>query len=178
MMDCRGGLRKSHDDNFFLAGASNALESAAMQRWIYIGLVACFLLAGAMVFIFMKMRAERPDSRWVPIPIRAELTAEQKSTIVSAIEKFVKDDKTMQEVVADAKLQTQLGVATEDEAKRWLAERAFVRLGKHQDATSMKELDTIDIGVNGKRKEIDALNISATKLGDKVRKMLDAANKK
>jgi hypothetical protein len=148
-----------------------------MQRWIYTGFVACLLLGGVMVFFFMKMRADRPDSRWVPIAIRSGITDGQKKEVISAIEKFVKDDKTIQAVVAEAKLQSQLGVATEDEAKRWLAQGAFVRLGKQQDPTTMQEMETVDIGVSGKRKELDALNSSATKLGDKVRKMLDEAVK-
>jgi hypothetical protein len=177
MMDCGGRLRKSHVDSFCLAHASHALESAVMQRWIYTGLVACLVVGGAMVFFFMKMRSNRPESRWVPIAIRSDITVEQKTEVVSAIEKYVKTDKTLQEVAAECDLKKQLGVATDDDAKRWLAERAFVRLGKLQNAQTSKELETVDIGVNGKRKEIDALNTSATKLGDKVRKMLDASVK-
>jgi hypothetical protein len=149
-----------------------------MQRWIYIGLAACLLIGSTMVFFFMKMRGNRPDSRWVPIAMRSGISAEQKSEIVSTIEKFVKDDKLIQEVSAEVNLQNQLGVATAEEAKIWLAKAAFVRIGKQQDPATMQDLETIDIGVSGKRKESDALGASATKLGEKVRKMLDEAVKK
>lgn len=143
-----------------------------MQRWIYLTIMVCLVIGGGMLFYLMKMRENRPDSRWIAMPVRTDLSAKQKTDVVENLTKYVQSDRTRSEVVEDLKLVKLFNVQSEEEAKNELLRRSFVRLSKGLNPMTNQEVETIDIGVNGLRKEVDALDKIAVHLGNKVEKMI------
>ncbi len=143
-----------------------------MQRWIYLTIMVCLVIGGGMLFYLMKMRENRPDSRWIAMPVRTDLSAKQKSDVVENLTKYVQSERTRSEVVEDLKLVKLFNVQSEEEAKNELLRRSFVRLSKGLSQMTNQEVETIDIGVNGLRKEVDALDKIAVHLGNKVEKMI------
>jgi hypothetical protein len=143
-----------------------------MQRWILLGLVAGFLLvvgAGAGLWVF---RQNRPDQQWVPMPLNPRSTPEEREELAKTVQLLLQEESILRKIVRSSSLQEKWDTSSEDAALEMLKTRMFVRLGEFRDPMSQELFTTLDIGVNGPRKEKMLIGELATKLATEAGKSL------
>ena len=77
-------------------------------------------------------------------------------------------------MVKELDLQAKLGTATEEEAAAQVKFMMFIRIGEFKNPSTMMLIPTVDVGVEGKRKQQHLLSDIAVKMGESCRKKVGA----
>ena len=75
-------------------------------------------------------------------------------------------------MVKELGLQAKMGAATEEEAVAQLKSMMFIRIGEFKNPSTMMLFPTVDVGVEGKRKQQQLLSEIAVKMGENCRKKM------
>ena len=149
-----------------------------MQRWILPSLIVCILMGVLSVGLYWMYRQNKPDSQWVPLPLRAEISSSEMADAQKDIDRTLRQPAVLSSVVQDLSLQQELGVLSEAEAVQALSAMMFVREGEFQDPMTMVTYKSMNIGCDGKRKQRVLLGKIAVRLGTEVRKSLGIVDQK
>jgi len=122
-----------------------------MQRWIVVGVVAVLLLAGGGGFAYWSYRQNTPSPVWVSIPMKHELTLEQRENIAKELEEKIETPEALSKVTQDLNLTAKWQLANAEAANAELKKRIFVHTG--QMSTPSGQFSSLDVGVEGPRKE-------------------------
>jgi hypothetical protein len=122
-----------------------------MQRWIAIGVLAMMLVVGGGAFAWWNQKQNAPAPMWVPLPIRAEIPADERDEMISELNTKLHNPELLRQVVQDEGLIELWNLSSEREAVQQLSGRVFVRMGDM--ATPMGNMPAVHIGVTGKVKE-------------------------
>ncbi|WP_200272686.1 hypothetical protein [Luteolibacter pohnpeiensis] len=141
-----------------------------MQRWIVLGLVAVLLLGAGGAAGLWTYKQNRPDRKWVRLPINPKLPPDQKEEAASQLKEKLLDDKIMTKVADDIHLAEGMKLGSTQEAVALLKQRLFVEVGSVTLPSG--ETPCLNIGVSGKRKEMDSLGKAPTRILDDVFKIL------
>ncbi len=123
-------------------------------------------------------RQNKPDSQWVPLPLRAEISSSELADFQKNIDESLHQPEVLSAVVKELALQQELGASSEAEAIKTLSTMMFVRTGEFQDPTTMVTYKSMNIGCEGKRKQRALLGKIAVRLGVETRKALGIEDKK
>ncbi len=167
-----GAARKIHKERLCLAGRVDAILSGSMQRWILLGLVAAVILAIAGGGGIWWMRQNRPDQQWVPMPVNAAATSEERKETIEDLERILKQESVLLKIVKELSLQSRWDCKSEQEAVDRLKSSMFVREGEFRNPMTQETFVSIDIGVKGKQKERDLLGEIAMRLAKETRSAL------
>lgn len=143
-----------------------------MQRWILLGLVAAVILAIAGGGGIWWMRQNRPDQQWVPMPVNAAATSEERKETIEDLERILKQESVLLKIVKELSLQSRWDCKSEQEAVDRLKSSMFVREGEFRNPMTQETFVSIDIGVKGKQKERDLLGEIAMRLAKETRSAL------
>lgn len=143
-----------------------------MQRSIFLGLVAAGLIMVAAVGGYWWMKQNRPDQQWVPMPLNPSSNVEERTRLQEGVLAYLKSEESLRRVVKDLSLQQRWNVPTEKDAINQLKSVMFVRAGEFRNPMTQETLTTLDIGVNGKRKERALMGEIAVCLSKETRKYL------
>lgn len=142
-----------------------------MQRWIYVVIaILCVAVLGGG-FGYWHMRKNRPDSRWVPIPLNTKISSETKAQLISELESQLKSPNVLRTLNKDLRLQQQWKLGSEDAVFTELNRRIFVREGTYSNPVTGLSYQTIDIGANGVSKETELLESIALSLHNQARSL-------
>lgn len=142
-----------------------------MQRWIYVVIaILCVALLGGG-YGYWNYRKNRPDSRWVPIPLNDKLTGETKKKLIAELETELKSAKVLRMLNKDLNLQKKWHLSSEDEVVAELNRRIFVREGTFSNPVTGLSYQTLDIGANGLCKETELLESVALSLHNYARSL-------
>lgn len=158
-----------------MAVGVDAIISGSMQRWILLGLVAVIILFSAAAGGVWYMRQNRPDAQWIPMPINATATVEQREQSMEAIRQVVTQERLLLTLVKEHNLQAHWKTGTEYEAVTQLKSVIFVREGETRHPMTQEVFSTIDVGMKGKRKEKDILGKIAMRLAAEIRSQLGSS---
>jgi hypothetical protein len=122
-----------------------------MQRWIVVGVVAVCLLVGGGGFAYWNYRQNTPSPIWVSIPMKHELTLEQREKIARELEEKIETTETLGTITQDLNLTGKWNLANSVAANAELKKRIFVHTG--QMSTPAGQFSSLDVGVEGPRKE-------------------------
>ena len=128
--------------------------------------------------LYWMYRQNKPDSQWVPLPLKTEISSAELSSAQENINKAIRRPEVLSAVVQELSLQQEFGNATEADAVTALSSMMFVREGEFQDPTTMITYKSINIGCDGKRKQRVLLGKIAVRLGAEVRKALGIEEQK
>jgi hypothetical protein len=137
-----------------------------MQRSILSGVViAVFVLlfigSGAS---YWWMRQNRPDQRWVPLVLNSKSSAEDRNLLEQQLRAYLSHDELLKKIVAEMSLASRWDVGSEQACVQKLKSSLFVRLNEMQHPMTQEKILTVDIGVNGKRKERSLMSDIAVRL--------------
>jgi hypothetical protein len=117
-------------------------------------------------FYKLVYQPNRPAPVWVPLPVRVDLETAKRDEIIGRLKTKLSEDAVLIKVSKDLNLTQKLGLASDEQCARELADRLFVRSGEAD--TPMGKVPAIHIGVNGKRKEREVSGEIAMRLMDDV----------
>ena len=142
-----------------------------MQRWIFvvIAILGVALLGGG--YGYWHMRKNRPDSRWVPIPLNTKISGETKIRLISELETELKSPAVLRQLNKDLQLQQKWHLSNEDAVFSELNRRIFVREGSFSNPVTGLSYQTIDIGATGVSKETELLESVALSLHNHARSL-------
>lgn len=128
-----------------------------MRKWLIPGIVAFVLLLGGGAFGIHVLKQNRPAPFWVKIPVRLPADGAQLEKLEKDIRQRVQSDEILVPVVRELDLARRWSLPGEDAALAELRRRVFVRF---------QAAGVLEIGLNGKRKEMATTSEVAKKLGD------------
>ncbi len=143
----------------------NAAYLKDMQRWmLYAGLavIGLLLLAGGGYYGFHQYRMGKSAPRWVPLPLRYGVPMEEQKELARQLEEKLRNDEFLKTVVVDAKLKEGFEVESEEAALEELKRRMFVKVGTFQMPTGSGTVPSVNIGVEGTRREKEVLDAAST----------------
>lgn len=149
-----------------------------MQRSIFLGLVAAGLIMVSAVGGYWWVKQNRPDQQWVPMPLNPSSSVEDRTRLQEEVLVYLKKDDSLRSLVKALSLQQRWNLSTEQQAMDQLKSILFVRVGEFRNPMTQETLPTVDIGVNGKRKERALLGEIATEMGKETRKHLGIEEKR
>ncbi len=138
-----------------------------MQRWIILGFVAAVVSLCGAYFGLHAYKQSRPRPIWVPIPINASLTREQRNEAADKLKEFVMEEQRLASIVSDLKLAHAWSLPSDEAAVGELTKRIFVRTGSAQ--TPMGDVPAIHVGFNGTKKEIPMTEKIVMRIMDDVK---------
>jgi hypothetical protein len=142
-----------------------------MQRWIVFGVVVVALMLGGGGFAYKSYKQNRPHPVWVPLPINPELPGEKRTEIARELKTQLAKPEILIQVSKDLALPQALGLASDEQAAKEIAERLFVNVGEADSPTGTK-VPSINIGVRGKAREQEVSGKIAMRLMQDVWKIL------
>jgi hypothetical protein len=142
-----------------------------MQRWIVFGALAMLLVLGGGGFAYRTYKQNLPQPIWVPLPINPELPDEKRNAVATELKKSLLKPEVLIQESTDLGLPKSFGVSTDEAAANELAQRMFVRVGE-ADAPTGGKVPSINIGINGKRKDSEVSGKIAMRLMQDVWKIL------
>ena len=134
------------------------------------GVVAVILLGAGGAFALWNYKQNKPDKVWVPMRINPKLTTEQKEQAAEQIKAKLLEGDIMLKVAEDTALASELKLDSREAAATLLKERLFVEAGEANTPTGI--VPAINIGMNGKKKEMKALGKASTRLMEDVWKIM------
>jgi hypothetical protein len=138
-----------------------------MQRWIVIGGVLLCLLVGGVV-AGLVYRQNKPDVSYMPIPLKADITADQKKEAVDHALATVMTDKILTGVAHDCGAKDYWKLASDTEAVAELHKRALVEIGTDKNPSGIS-YTSLRIGFHGKKKEAAMLAKLTNRLGEEFK---------
>ena len=149
-----------------LARERDAIISQHMQRSILSGLVIAAIMiimvgAGAG---YWGMRQNRPDQRWVPLPLNPNSSAEDRNLLQQQLDAYLRHDELLQKVIQEMGLVSRWDADSDQACLQKLKSSLFVRQSETQHPMTQQKILTMDIGVNGKRKEVAVMADIAVRL--------------
>jgi len=129
-----------------------------MRKWLIPGIVAFVLLLGGAVFGIHVLKQNRPAPFWVKIPVRLPADGEQLEKFEKDLRQRVQSDDFLLPVVRELDLARRWNLPGDQAALAELRRRVFVRF---------QGADVLELGLNGKRKEMATTSEVAQKLGDR-----------
>ncbi len=143
-----------------------------MQRWILLGLVGAVIFLSAGAFGVWSMRQNRALEQWVPMPLNASASKEEREQALQEIQRLLTHDRVLQRVAKEMNLQERFGLKSSDEAVARLRSTMFVREGEFRHPMTQETFPSIDIGVSGKTKERVLLGEIAMRLSKETRTLM------
>ncbi|HEY8961105.1 MAG TPA: hypothetical protein VIM57_02805 [Luteolibacter sp.] len=120
--------------------------------------MAFVLLLGGAAFGIRTFKQNRPAPFWVKISVRLPPDGEQLEKLEKEIRQRAQSDEVIGPVVRELDLARRWNLPSEEMAAAELRRRMFVRF---------QGGDVLEIGLNGKRKEMTTTSEIAKKLGDR-----------
>jgi len=143
-----------------------------MQRWILLGLVGAVILLSAGAFGVWSMRQNRALEQWVPMPLNATSSKEEREQTLKEIQRLLTHDSVLQRVAKEMNLQERFGLKSSEEAVARLKSSMFVREGEFRHPMTQETFPSINIGVSGKTKERALLGEIAMRLTKETHTLL------
>ncbi len=130
--------------------------------YVGLGILGLMLLTGGGLYAYREHLRSKPHPIWVPIALRADISMEDQKHLATEIEKNLRRDEVLRQVVIDTELQTKYGVADQDAAVKELEQRLFVEIG----SVSRPEgnVPSLNVGVKGNGHEKQASGDAATRI--------------
>jgi len=141
-----------------------------MRRWIVIGAVCAFVFAIAAGIGLYIWRENRMTKVWVPLPLNAQVTEEQRQELTTDLAKKIRDPELMLKVAQETGLASKLDLPSDDAAAQEIDRHLFVELGEAD--TPIGRVPSINVGMNCKRKHFKLMGEVSTKIMEHVWKML------
>jgi len=141
-----------------------------MQRWIVVGVIVAALAVLGGGYGAWRYRQNKPDKMWVPLPINASLSEEQKVVEAAKLKEELKSSGSLLRVSKDLALAEKWKMGTDEAATAELERRLFIEPGEAQ--TAMGKAPSLNIGVSGTRKERNLLGDISLHLIKEVWKIL------
>lgn len=142
-----------------------------MQRWIVLGVVAVLMAVAGGGFALRVYKQNRSQPIWVPLPINPELPVEKRGELAAQIKKSLLKPDVLIQVSKDLSLAQVMGLPNDEAGANEIAQRLFVDVGESAAPTG-GTVPTINIGINGKRKETEVSGKIAMRLMQDVWKIL------
>jgi len=129
------------------------------------------VFVGSGYYALRIYKENRPQPMWVPMPLNPELPFAKRAEVANKIkEELLKPDLLLQ-VSKDLALPQKLGLKSHEQAASELAKIIFVDLGEADSAMGIK-VPAINVGVKGKRKNLEISGKIAMRLMEDVWKFL------
>lgn len=128
-----------------------------------------FLLVGGGGFAYWSHKQNLPAPIWIPIPMKHELSVEQREKIAEQLEEKLETPEILNKITQDLNLAAKWKLSYPD-ATAELKKRLFVRTGE-MDGPSGKA-PSMDVGVNGPRKDSAITHEIAKRVMDDVLDLL------
>jgi hypothetical protein len=141
-----------------------------MQRWIVAGVVVMVLLFGGGGFAYWSYKQNLPSPVWVPLPMNHEVPLEQREKIAKELKEKIEVPEILNKVSKDLDLAAKWKLANADAASAELKKRLFVRAGDMD--TPGGKIPSMNIGVDGPRKDSHVSQEIAMRIMEDVRKIL------
>jgi hypothetical protein len=122
-----------------------------MQRWIVLGVAAMVLLFGGGAFALRTYKQNRPNPVWVPLPLNPNVSVEKQDELARELKAKLSEREKLVKVSHDLSLPKEWALPTDEVCADVLARRIFVRSGEHE--TPMGKVPSVNVGIDGKRKE-------------------------
>ncbi len=130
------------------------------------------LLLGSGGFFARRIyQQNRPQPIWVPLALNPELAADKQHEIANELKQKLLDPKILLQVSKDLKLPAKFALGSDEAAAREISQRLFVDVGEADSPTGLK-VPSINVGINGKRKEAGLSGEIAIRLMQEVWKIL------
>ncbi|WP_367871401.1 hypothetical protein [Luteolibacter sp. Populi] len=130
-----------------------------MQRWIVAGVLVLFLLGGGGLFTVWKIKQQRPDFSYIPLPFNPASTAEQREATVKELRDKLLTDEILTGVVRDCNIVTKWGLPSESAAVAELRRRVIMKA--EIDTIQNAPTEVMRVGFNGvvsEHQELEALS--------------------
>jgi len=107
---------------------------------------------------------------WVPLPLNAEVTEEQRQGVTADLERKIRDHELMLEIAKETDLASKLKLPSDEAAAQRIEQQLFVELGEAD--TPIGRVPSINVGMNCKVKHFKLMGEVSTKIMEHVWKML------
>ena len=141
-----------------------------MQRWIVVASAVLFLLVGGGAFTYWKVRQNKPDFSYIPLPFTPESTASQREETVKGLRERLITDPILIGLVRDCNIEKQWKLPSEQAAVEELKKRVIFKPGE----TTIQgiKMETLNIGFNGIVSEHRELQSLSNRLMEDVQRIL------
>jgi hypothetical protein len=141
-----------------------------MQRWILLGVATVFLAVCGSGFAYWTYKQGRPNPVWVPIPLNREVPDEKRAEIADKLRENLNRSEVLNKISADLHLAKKWNMSTDEIAAKEVAKRLFVKIGEAD--TAMGKVPSINVGVEGTRKDAAVSNEIVMRMMKDVWKIL------
>lgn len=135
-------------------------------------MVAVFLLIGGGGVAYWNYKQGRPCPMWVALPLNPQLSVERREEAAKDLKTKVGTKEILARISKDLNLTKKWRMASDDESVAELGRRLFVKVGEMD--SPMGTVPSINIGVQGSRKDKGVSEEIATHLMADVKKLLKA----
>jgi hypothetical protein len=133
-----------------------------MQRWIVLGVVGIFLMAGGAYMALQHHRQNRPAPVWVPMPLNSEVPEEKIKALVKDLKEKLSKPEVMLKISKDLGLSNKWNLVSDDAAAKELTKRLFVKIGETEAKDG--KVPSLNVGVSGPEKDRDVSTNIAKRL--------------
>ena len=133
-----------------------------MQRLIAASLIVLVLLIGGVGFGYWTYRQNRPYPIYVPLKVNPDTSTTKREEIAKSLKAKLSESELLLKVSKDVGLKAKWHLASDEAGAAEIRKRLFVRVAE----------TTIDIGVEGKKKEKTVSGAIVSRLMEEVRKII------
>jgi len=137
-----------------------------MKRWLIVGAVAMVVMMVGAWFAYGIYKDTRPSPIWVPLQVNQDMTTEKQDEIAKELRGKLLERDYLVGVSKELNLKNVWKMESDEKSADELAKRLFVRVGTYD--TPMGRVPSINIGVNGIKKETENSTKIAMHLAKRV----------
>lgn len=128
------------------------------------------LVFGGGAYGYWTLRQNRPFPMYVPLPMNPQSSVEQRKEIAKELKTRLSDKALLVKVSKDLGLKGKWNLATDEAAADEILKRLYVETS--QQDTASGATPTMNIGIDGVKKEREVTGAISTRLMDDVQKIL------
>ena len=113
-------------------------------------------------YAWWNHKQNRPAPLWVPMPINPERTDEEREKVAKELKAKLDNPAILIQISKDLNLTHKWNLPSDEAAAGEISKRLFVRVGEAD--TPMGKVPSINVGVDGKVKEMKVTGEIATRL--------------
>jgi len=137
-----------------------------MKRWLIVGAMAMVVMMVGAWFAYGIYKDTRPSPIWVPLQVNQDMTTEKQDEIAKELRGKLLERDYLVGVSKELNLKNVWKMESHEKSADELAKRIFVRVGTYD--TPMGRVPSINIGVNGIKKETENSTKIAMHLAKRV----------
>ncbi len=131
--------------------------------------VGMMLVVGGGGYAWWNHKQNRPAPVWVPLPINPERTDDERATAARELKGKLDSPGILIQISKDLDLTHKWNLPSDEAAASEISKRLFVRIGEAD--TPMGKVPSINVGVDGKVKEMKVNGEIATRLMKETMKL-------